>query len=231
MSLPGQLYELQQVENEFQKKQKIVEQIDQQLSENQALLEAEAKLATRKEQLAEAKRKQKIAEWELEDLQEKVNSLNKKLYSATIKNPKELLNLEHELESLKRELRKKEDILLDMMGEVETMQGEVTASSEKLERLEQERQQKQEALNQERAEVESQLVSLDQRKQELRGQINPGALQLYEETKLTKGQAIARVEQGRCQGCHVTLPMTEWRRARSGELVQCGNCGRILYLE
>jgi hypothetical protein len=231
MSLPGQLYELQQIENELQKKQKIVEQIIQQLSEKQALLEAEAKLASQKEQLADAKRKQKTAEWELEDLQEKVNNLNKKLYSATIKNPKELLNLEHELESLKRELRKKEDVLLDMMGEVETIQGEERASFEKFKGLEQEWQQKQEALSQEKAEVEPQLVSLDQRKQELRSQINPVALQLYEGTKLTKGQAIVRVEQGRCQGCHVTLPMTEWRRARSGELVQCGNCGRILYLE
>ena len=231
MSLPGQLYKLQQIENELQKKQKLVEQIDQQLNGNQALLEAEAKLASQKEQLADAKRKQKTAEWALEDLQEKVNSLNKKLYSATIKNPKELLNLEHELESLKRELRKKEDVLLDLMGEVEAMQGEIRVSSEKFKGLEQEWQQKQEALSHEKAEVEPQLISLDQRKQELRSQISPGALQLYEETKLTKGQAIVRVEQGRCRGCHVTLPMAEWRRARSGELVQCGNCGRILYLE
>lgn len=222
---------MQQIENELQRKQKAVEQINQQLSKDQALLEAEARVATQKERLADAKRKQKSAEWELEDLQEKINNTNKKLYGTTIKNPKELLNIEHELESLKRELRKKEDILLDMMAEMETMQGELRASSEKLAGLEQEWQQKQETLNQEKAEIEPQIVRLDRRKQELRSLINPGGLQLYEETKLAKGQAIAKIERGRCQGCHVTLPMTEWRRARSGELVQCGNCGRILYLE
>jgi hypothetical protein len=231
MSLPGQLYELQQIDIELQKKQQLGEQIVQQLSENQALLDARSKFASQEEQLADTKRRQKTAEWELDDLQEKINRINGKLYSDTIKNPKELLNLEHELESFKKELRKKEDALLDLMSQVETMQVEIRVSSGKLEKLEQGREQKEKTLNQEKAKVEPQLISLNQKRQELRYQIDPEALNLYEETKLTKEPAIVRVEQGRCQGCHVTLPMTEWRRVRSGELVQCGNCGRILYLE
>lgn len=231
MSLPGQLYELQQIEGALERKRSVMEQITQQLTENRVLLEAQARAVALREQLAEAKRSQKAVEWELEDLQEKIDSLNKKLYGATVKNPKELLNLQREVESLKRELRKREDALLDIMARAEDVEREGRASSDELERLEQEWHQKQDALNKEKAEIEPQLASLNERRQQLRSQIDHDVLQLYEEAKLTKGQAIVRVEQGRCQGCHVTLPVAQWRRARSGELVQCGNCGRILYLE
>jgi predicted nucleic acid-binding Zn-ribbon protein len=45
-----------------------------------------------------------------------------------------------------------------------------------------------------------------------------------------KGNAVVKVEQGRCQGCHIKLSMNEWQKARTGVLVQCSSCGRILYL-
>ena len=40
----------------------------------------------------------------------------------------------------------------------------------------------------------------------------------------------ARVEQGICRGCRISLPTTDLQQARSGKLVQCSSCGRILFL-
>ena len=222
---------MQQIDIELQKNQQIVAEVIRQLNEDRALVTAESELATQKQQLVEAKKKQKSAEWELEDLQEKLNHLNNKLYNGTVKNPKELLNIEHEAESLKARLSTKEDALLEFMSQVEEMEAKVKAGTKEFQQLKQEWQQKQENLNHRKVEVDTVLTNLNENRRELAQQISPEALNLYEQIKLTKGQAVAKVEQGRCQGCRITLPISRWQKARAGDLVQCNNCQRILYLE
>jgi len=231
MSLPGQLYKLQQIDIELQKNQQIIDESIRQLNEDSALVAAESELTTQKQQLAEAKSKQKSAEWELEDLQERLNHLNNKLYNGTIKNPKELVNIKHETENLKDKLSTKEDALLELMSQVEEMEAKVKASTKEFQELKQEWQQKQENLNRRKVEVETVLITLAKNRRELAQQISPEALNLYEQIKLTTGQAVAKVEQGRCQGCHITLPISRWQKANAGDLVQCNNCQRILYVE
>lgn len=231
MSLPGQLYKLQQLDIELHQKQQLVDDIIHQLSENSALTAAEAELTSRKQQLEESKRKQQGTEWELEDLQQKTKLTNNKLYGGTVKNPKELMNLKSEAESLKNKLSKKEDELLELMSLVEDLESRVTVSNTEMEGLKQEWQQKQEKLTQTKADTESMLVTLKESRKELAQQIASKALSLYEQIKLSKGQAIAKVEQGRCQGCRITLATNQWRRAKAGDLVQCSSCTRILYVE
>ncbi len=231
MSLPGQLYKLQQLDIELQKNQQVAEEIIRQLNENKALLTAESKLASQKQQLTEWKRNQKNSEWELEDLQERLNQFNNKLYGGMVKNPKELVNLKREAENLKGKISTKEDELLELMSQVEEMEAKVKVSTKELSELKQEWQEKQEALTQRKVETETVLTRLKENRQELAEQISSEALNLYEQIKLTKGQAIAKVEQGRCQGCHITLPTSQWQRAKAGDLVQCNSCNRILYVE
>jgi len=231
MSLPGQLYKLQQIDIELQKNQQIVAETIRQLNEDRALVTAESELTTQKQQLVEAKKKQKNAEWELEDLQERINHLNNKLYNGTIKNPKELVNIEHEAESLKGRLSTKEDELLELMSQVEEMETKVKTGTKEFQQLKQEWQQTQENLNRRKVEVGTVLTTLAKNRRELAQQISPEALNLYEQIKLTKEQAVAKVEQGRCQGCRITLPISRWQKARAGDLVQCNNCQKILYLE
>jgi len=231
MSLPGQLYELQQVDLELQKNHELIEEIILQLSENQALIATESRLASQKEQLADTGKKRKGIEWELEDLQEKAKEINNKLYGGTVKNPKELVNLESEAKSLKKKIERKEDELLELMSQGEDLETEMKDSTKELEKLEQEWQQKQGILNQGKTKAETELARLKQNRGELAHQIGSDTLRLYEQIRLTKVQAVAKIEQGRCQGCHITLPTSHWQRAKAGELVQCNSCGRILYLE
>jgi predicted nucleic acid-binding Zn-ribbon protein len=231
MRLLGQLYRLQQLDLELQRQQDLINGINEQLNKNEGLIEAEAELTSRKQRLAEVEKRQKVVEWALEDLQEKINHLSKKLYGGAIKNPKELVNLEQEAKDLRSKLGSKENDLLELMTQVETMQGEVKASAEELEHLSQEWHQKQENLKQRKSAAESKLAKLSPDRQELAQQISREPLQLYEQIILTKQEPVAKVEQGRCQGCRITLPTSQWQRAKAGDLVQCSSCNRILYLE
>ena len=231
MSVPGQLYKLQQFDIELQKNQQLTNEINHQLNENSALVAAQSEITSQKQQLLDTERRRKDTDWELENLQEKIKHLGNKLYGGTVKNPKELVNLKHESENLKKKLGTKEDELLDLMSQVEEMEAGVKASTKELEGLQQEWQQKQETLTQTKTKTAAELASLDENRKELAQQIGSGTLNIYEQIKLTKGQAVARVEQGRCQGCHISLPTNQWRKAKAGDLVRCSSCNRILYVE
>jgi len=194
------------------------------------LNEAKAQLVTGEENLAALAKRQREMERELDDLRNNIDQLSGKLYGGKIKNPKELLSLEHEVGTLKSTLRQKEDRLLDLMAEAEAAQRKVGQGKERFQRLEVEWRKEKKALTHRQAETSGQLDDLTQRRQALASGIATGALELYEGMRSRKTQVVARVEQGMCQGCRLTLPMSEWQRAKAGSLVQCGSCGRILYL-
>jgi len=231
MSLAGQLYKLQQLDLELQEKQRELSEVENQLSDNNALVAAESQLASQKEQLEDARKKQKSSEWELEDLQEKVRQIDSKLYSGKTKDPKELINLEKEVKGLKSQIRTKEDALLGLMGQVEEIEAKVKTTAEEVERLKREWEQRQETFKPKKGEIETVLTELRGDRDELARQINSEAFNIYERIKLTRGQAVVKVERGRCLGCHITVPTSQWQKAKAGDLIQCNNCSRILYLE
>jgi Zn-ribbon protein, possibly nucleic acid-binding len=231
MSLPKQLYQLQQIDLELRRKQQMLSGIEGRLRDNKALAAAEAKLASQKQQLANTGKELKSAEWELEDLQERVNKFNSKLYGGTTRNPKELVSLESEVKNLRNKIKGKEDRTLELMSQVEELEAKVKTSTEEFQGLKQEWQRGQETLNHDKTKIEAELIKLGEDRQRLAQQIDPEALRLYEQIRLTKEQAVARVEQGRCLGCRISLPISQWQKAKAGNLIQCSSCNRILYLE
>jgi predicted nucleic acid-binding Zn-ribbon protein len=231
MSLAEQLYKLQQVDLELQRDQQELNEVENRLSDDKALVAAESELASQKEQLEDARKKQKNAEWELGDLQEKVRQIDSKLYSGATKDPKELVNLEKEVKSLRSQIRPKEDALLGLMGQVEEIEAKVKTIAEELERLKREWGQRQETLGQRKSEVETVLAKLKEDRNRLGQQIDSEVLNTYERLRLTKGQAVVKVERGKCQGCHITVPTSQWQKAKAGDLIQCTSCSKILYLE
>jgi len=231
MSLAGQLYKLQQLDLELQKRQQELNEVENQLSDNKALVVAESKVASQKEQLEDAKRKQKSSEWELEDLQEKIRQIDSKLYGGKTKDPKELVNLEKEAKGLKSLIKTKEDALLGLMSQVEEIEAKVKTTAEEFERLKREWEQRQETFRPRKSEIETVLVKLRGDRNGLSQQIDSEAFNIYERISLTMGQAVVKVERGRCLGCHITVPTSQWQKAKAGDLIQCNNCSRILYLE
>jgi len=231
MNLAGQLYKLQQLDLELQKRQQELNEVENQLSDNKALVAAESKIASQKEPLEDARRKQKSSEWELEDLQEKVRQIDSKLYSGKTKDPRELVNLEKEVKGLKSQIKTKEDAILGLMSQVEEIEAKVKTTAEELERLQREWEQRQETFGPRKSEIETVLAKLRGDRNGLAQQIDSEAFNIYERIRLTRGQAVVKVERGRCLGCHITVPTSQWQKAKAGDLIQCNNCSRILYLE
>ena len=231
MNKTRQLYELQEVDLEIEAKTEALAGVESRLGESEALAEVRVVLAGEEERLAALEKNQRLGEWEVEDMRSKTALLEEKLYGGSVRNPKELVSLQEQVEHLKKGRRGQEDKLLDIMAEVETVQNRVAAKREELQRMEEDWRQEQSSLSREQAELRASLADLEQKREQLAARIDGVSLELYHDLRRRQGRAVARVEQGMCQGCRLVLSMNELQRARMGqELVQCSSCQRILYL-
>ena len=176
------------------------------------------------------KRQQHSAEWEIDDITTKLSTAEEELYSGRIRSPKELASLQHEVEGLKAKRDQLEDKALEIMEQVEHTKASVAAISGELKTVEAEWQNQQQQLSTDMERLKTILADLKQKQQLHLTKIDHQAVEFYYELKKQKGQAVAKVEQGLCRGCRISLPTAELQRARSGNLVQCSSCSRLLFL-
>ena len=229
MGVSRQLYQLQEVDLEIESDERALKQMLGQLGEDQAVVAAQPKLATAKNRLEELAHQQRSAELDIDEMVSKITETEGQLYGGQIKNPKELTNLQHEVEILKAKRGQLEEKALAIMDQVEQVEADAAAAEKESAEIEAEwhGQQKQLAVDIEA--LKSKLSDLQQRRQLLIDEIDPQAVWVYDMVREQKGQAVTRVEQGICRGCRISLPVNDLQQVRSGKLVQCSSCGRILF--
>lgn len=230
MGVARQLYHLQEADLEIESDEQRLKQMVSQLGENRAVVAAQAKLTSEQQRLDELAHQQHTIEWEIDDLLGKITATEEQLYSGRIKNPKELASLQHEVELLKAKRDQLENSVLEIMTRVELAEAGVAAASGDFKQLEAEWHKQQRQLSADVETLKSKLSGLKQERQLLAPEIDSQAVEVYAKLRKQKGQAVAKVEQGICRGCRITLPVGDLQRTRSGNLVQCSSCGRILFL-
>ena len=230
MSVAKQLYQLQDVDLEIESSEQALVQITSQLGESQVVVEARAELQLKQQHVEELRQQQHSVEQEIDDLVNKLTATEEKLYSGRISNPKELTDLQHEIVGLKARRVQLEDKALGIMDQVELAMASVATLSNELKTLEAEWRSQQQQLSTDMEQLKTTLFDLKHKQQLLSTKIDPQAVEFYQELKKRKGQVVAKVEQGICRGCRISLPTTELQRVRGGSLVQCSSCGRILFL-
>jgi len=230
VSIASQLNQLQEADLELESGRQALERITSELGESEVVVEMRTRLAVEQEHLEELKRQQHSAEWEIDDLSNKINALEKKLYSGEVTNPKELTNLQHDIDGLKARRGHLEDKALEIMGQVELSEDSSAAIGGEYETLEAEWQGRQQQLSADMEQLKVKLSALEEKRQLLAAGIDSQTYELYEQLRKQKATAVAKVEQGICRGCRISLSTIELQRARSGKLLQCSSCGRILFL-
>ena len=229
VNLGKRLYDLQQFDLRLEKTAEMLSQVEHQLNYNQALEQAKADLEAIQRDQAALQEKQRAAEYTVDDLQAKLKPIQQKLFAGSISNPKELGAIQQQANQIKGHIREGEDKVLDMMGQAEALQNAAAAKAASVDATEREWAEKRNQLQAEQAELMPTLDSDRKMKDEILSHIDPPHLQLYERLRQQKqGNAVAKIEQGRCQGCKITIPVSELSQARAGELVQCGSCSRVL---
>ena len=231
MSLASRLYQLQETDLQLRRKHRLLKDTVSRLEHNDELSLAAAELAAQQDGLAQARKHQRQLDWEVDDLTAKIKAVSDRLYGGSVKNPKELVNLEQDVQGLKRHLGHREEVLLDAMGVVESSEAGVGSLQKQVERLMAEWEHERESLEVLKDSTETEIGRLTQSHNLLRNEIEPEAARRYDLLSQAKGVAVVKVELGRCTGCNLTIPTGQWQKARTGEVVECGSCGRILYVE
>jgi hypothetical protein len=227
------LYRLQTVDLEIDNGKRRLEEVEAGLGESEELRQARRTLQEAEEELNRWRITLRDLELETRSLTAKITSVEERLYSGRVKNPKELANLQNEVSYLKRRRSELEDRQLEAMVEVDEHETEADSKKAGLAQIEAEWDQIQEQLTEERSELEERLAYLKKERVEVEEMIGADDLALYEELRSRKGgQAVALLKGGVCQACRVTLPTSQARQARSGDSPSfCSSCQRILYAE
>ncbi|MFC1947335.1 zinc ribbon domain-containing protein [Chloroflexota bacterium] len=230
MKVSKQLFNLQEVDQELALNEQTHARITAQLGESKNVLNTRAKLEAENKKLEEITHTQHTVEWEIEDLSAKLSKFETELYSGKTTSPKELSSLQQEIESLKNNRGKLEDRALEIMESIENSNTTISELRSHLEKLEIEWQEQQKDFTTELKELKNSISSLKEKRETLASEIDPQVLTVYEELKKQKGASVAKVEQGICRGCRISLPVNELQQVRSGNMVRCSSCGRILFL-
>jgi predicted nucleic acid-binding Zn-ribbon protein len=230
MAITRQLFKLQELDIEIEQKEQTLQQKQSQLGNRDALNAAQDQLAVEQRRLDDFRHQHREAEAEVTDLLNKIAEIEGQLYGGKITNPKELSSLQHELSVMKSQSDELEDTTLAIIDRVEESERIVTEATDELKKLEQDWQRQQQQLSRDIEQLNANLEELRRKRQEQKEQIDEAAVNLYEKIRQQKKPAVARVEQGICRACRISLSASALQRARSGQPTQCGTCGRILYI-
>jgi len=230
MAVTKQLFQLQELDIDIEQTEQNLTLKTEQLGRREALDEAQKHLTIEKQRLEELKRRNHDAEWAVDDLLSKIASTEKQLYSGKISNPKELSSLQHEVNTLRSMGDELENKALEIIDEVDMTEQKVASLADAYQKLDDVWHRQQQQLTNEIEQLQKNLADLRQKRQEMTALIEPSAINLYERIRQQKRQAVAKVEQGICRACRISLSASILQKARSGQPVQCGTCGRILYI-
>jgi hypothetical protein len=148
-----------------------------------------------------------------------------------IKNSKELMALQREIDLIKQGNSEREEELIKLMEETDRASSEIKGKEEELAKLQAEWDQEQE-------ELRSQITGIDQavseaatRRQIIAAQIAGDLISRYELIFSRRGgTAVVEVTGGICQGCYMNVPPQLWNEIiRSEKVHLCPSCQRILH--
>jgi predicted nucleic acid-binding Zn-ribbon protein len=189
-------------------------------------------LATLEAREGDLRREQGKAEADVEQVRVRIDRDRTRLDAGQVSSPRELENLQSEIESLHRRQSDLEEVVLDVMERREGAQG------------------RQQAAGAERADIVASAGAATARRDaslaEIGEQVGKAAdrrtavvadepadlLDLYERLRAQhSGVGAAALRRGRCEGCHLSLNKVDLnaiRAAPADEVLRCEECRRIL---
>lgn len=232
MSASLGLYRLQLLDSRMDEIRARLEEIRQTLENDKEILQAKKQAAETASILKLAQHALNQAEAEVDKLRVKIDQSESNLYSGTVKNPKELQDLQNEIMALKRHLITLEDRQLDAMVGVETAEQTHQVALDELEDLKSQFTKQNQTLTSEQSDLEKEFDRLDTERQAAISPLDASLLDVYDQLRKQKrGLAIVSVNDGACAACGTTLTPAQFQIARStSQSYNCPTCGRILFV-
>jgi uncharacterized protein len=224
------LYRLQEIDVNLTRAQKRLQEISAVLGNNEAIAEVQGQVAQAQQTLAPLQARTHNLELEIQSNMRKIQATEEQLYSGRVSNPKELQDMQHEIQSLKKRNVELEDILLEAMVTVEDAETAVAKATTSLQEVKVIWEGEHGQLLDEGAQLESQIALFRQQREQALTAVTAENQKLYHNLKAKKhNQPIAALKGDSCAMCGVEQTLAVSRSVRQAqELVYCVSCGRIL---
>lgn len=233
MSAALGLYRPQQVDSQIDQIQARLRTIQQTLENDIELRAATERLATSEDNYKAAERTLKQSEADAEKQNVKIQQAEASLYGGQVANPKELQDLQKDVNSLKRHLETLEERELEAMLVVETKEQELQNAKSELQRVRSNLGEQNRELTQESELLHKNLERLNSERQAVVSDIVQEAMNIYNQLRQQRrGIAVTKLSDGACSACGTTLTPSQQQNARStSQLFHCPSCGRIVYAD
>jgi len=216
--------EIRRYNNEIAALPQRVAAIEKKLASTQALVE---KIKAGGKQNEQNRRK---FEGDIQALQQKISKYRDQ--SLAVKTNQEYKALLDEVAYAEREIREKEDKILDSMVEAESLDVQLKEAEKLLAAERAEVQKEQNEARSRTAEDEAQLAQLLPQRDALLKQIDESLVRHYERVVRQRGSGVAEVRDSKCTACHVMLRPQVYNEVRTDEkVITCDSCQRVLYYD
>ena len=168
-------------------------------------------------------------EAEVNSLQARIRTLDRKLYGGSVHNPQDLLEMQRELDALRSRSSDAEDRALAQLGEAEEAAAVERAGLENLRDAEARRATQVAPLEERLGRLRDDLIEAQGDRERIAASVEPRALELYRRVAQHRPPAVVGIAGDSCGGCHLPLSNQERSAVRAGAAItQCSNCDRIL---
>jgi len=224
------LLDLQDVDSVIDRLTRRLSEIKAALHETDELIAARSAVRAADESALHKRAQRKDLELADASLETRIKQADQRLYSGTVKNPKELLDLQNDISSLKRQKNTLDDQLFAAMVALEEAENELKKCTETLTRIETEWRASQGDLATELTQLEHDLAEKTVAQTAARAQLGAPDLAQYDQLRRRKGGVVVvEMEGSVCGACgvRVTAHIVQ-QLSQADHLARCGNCERIL---
>lgn len=231
MSRASNLHRLQEIDLGLDRARARLTDIERLLGDSEAVRDARTADERARAALGAGQTAVKDAEHAVASQRAKLETAERALYGGSVHHPKELQDLQADVESLKRYLVSLEDRLLADMLRLEELEASAGAAADALHLAEAGLQAERSSLTAEQEQLRTRSAALQEGREAALVGVAEKDLALYSRLRESMGGiALALLKDDSCGACGVGLSAAECQIVRNNpEPVRCHQCGRILY--
>jgi len=231
MSASLGLYRLQQVDHQIDRVRSQLDTIRETLENDVELQDAVKRVEAAQVEHYRANQEMKNIEAEVHAQKIKIEHAESSLYGGSVKNPKELQDLQKDIVSLKKHIITLEERELESMMQAESTENALQSAKTDLELMQARLGNEHKKLFTDQSALSVELERLTEERDATVSPIESDLLNTYEYLRQEKrGIAVTEINDNACSSCGATLNAALQQNARSAkQLMNCPSCGRILY--
>jgi len=216
--------ELKRIELELAELPRLRQELDDRVARERSRLDAA------RAGLDASQKARKVHEAAVQDFETRRSKYKGQLMD--VKTNKEYTAMLHEIEGVEREIKAREDQILEEMEKAEALAQEIKREAAAFKVVEGEARAERAQVDAREARLQDEAKLATAERDQAQAAVPEEAFGRYQRVAKLRGSGVSEARDGMCQTCHVKIRLQVWVEVRKNEtLVECDSCSRILYYE